>query len=645
VTAAHALVAALARASLGGALLAGLAVATARAFPRMPAAARGALLWLGCARLLLALVPAPAVEIPILPAPASHVRHERVNRVISAASTAEPGVSSSGPRARSAELPVGNDAPAELHDAPAELPVVSEFLWVRLVEAAALATWAAGAALSLVRLARERRRAREIVRGAETVPPGHPARDMWRALGGERRGALGLLPAPRLALSPTVRAPLCAGLLQPTVVLPTAPLPERALRAALAHELGHLRRGDLWLAWVPALAEALLWFHPLARLAAREHAQAREEACDAFALRRAGVDPADYGPLLVAFGTGHRRLALAAAAGAPHVRQLERRLLMLLHVPTTRRARLATAAALLLAAPGLVPVALGSVATPADARAGSAAPARVAQADSPTPSTSAPAVPASHPALPAPADVPGDLPLSQSRPTPPLPPTPPRPPGALAKAPPPPPPPLVGADFLVYTDGENDWIMTDGDDADVAEARALTRGRKGPVLVFGRGGKRYVVEDRAALEPFRALFQDSAGLDAEQARAGLEQARIGRERAELERRRADVDARRADLEVARAEADVQAASGQMGRKALERQGDDLARRMDALGTEMDAIGREADGLGRRMDDIGRRMEQAGRRSEDRARKAQDRATSMLGGWIRSGVARPVGPGG
>jgi hypothetical protein len=33
---------------------------------------------------------------------------------------------------------------------------------------------------------------------------------------------------------------------------------------ALAHELAHLRRGDLWLGWLPAIAQRLFFFHPLA---------------------------------------------------------------------------------------------------------------------------------------------------------------------------------------------------------------------------------------------------------------------------------------------------------------------------------------------------------------------------------------------
>ena len=73
-------------------------------------------------------------------------------------------------------------------------------------------------------------------------------------------------------------------------------------RLALAHEMAHLRRGDLWLGWVPALANALFFFHPLVWLAGREYLQARGEACDAAAVRLTGAPPDEYGRLLLRFG-------------------------------------------------------------------------------------------------------------------------------------------------------------------------------------------------------------------------------------------------------------------------------------------------------------------------------------------------------
>ena len=46
------------------------------------------------------------------------------------------------------------------------------------------------------------------------------------------------------------------------------------VQMALAHELAHLKRRDLWLAGVPMLTQTLFFFHPLAWLAIRESAAA-----------------------------------------------------------------------------------------------------------------------------------------------------------------------------------------------------------------------------------------------------------------------------------------------------------------------------------------------------------------------------------
>ena len=159
------------------------------------------------------------------------------------------------------------------------------------------------------------------------------------------------------------------------------------MRLAVAHELAHLRRGDLWLAWVPALAETLFWFHPLARSAVREYAEACEEACDREALRATGAHPYEYGRLLVAFGV-HRRLTGASAmrCGSPHPHQLKRRLSMLEHFaplsPRMRNAAIALVSAFALV--GLVPLrVVPTSASPRPPRAESAGSIGVAEAPPP----------------------------------------------------------------------------------------------------------------------------------------------------------------------------------------------------------------------------------------------------------------------
>src|SRR5205085_1613154 len=73
----------------------------------------------------------------------------------------------------------------------------------------------------------------------------------------------------------------------------------------------------------------LLFFHPAARIVAREYALAREAACDAEVLQHLGAAPRDYGRLLLRLGVARRPSALAAAQASPSAELLRRRLAML----------------------------------------------------------------------------------------------------------------------------------------------------------------------------------------------------------------------------------------------------------------------------------------------------------------------------
>ena len=105
----------------------------------------------------------------------------------------------------------------------------------------------------------------------------------------------------------------------------------------LCHELVHLRRKDLWLGWVPALAHRIFFFHPLAALAVREYAVAREAACDAEVLRVLGSAPQAYGRLLLRWGVAPRETGLAAAGASPSLQNLKRRLQMLQQTSDSKR--------------------------------------------------------------------------------------------------------------------------------------------------------------------------------------------------------------------------------------------------------------------------------------------------------------------
>ncbi|AEI64452.1 M56 family metallopeptidase [Corallococcus macrosporus] len=202
--------------------------------------------------------------------------------------------------------------------------------WGRALAWLLLMVWGAGVLWQMRGQVKSGLAVRRLRRAAR--PLVHPALEAEvRALS----AAAGLRRAPMLLVSETVASPLATGLLSPVVVLPAEVvrlLPMAALRMALAHELAHLRRGDLWLGWVPALMESLFFFHPLARRAAREYALAREEACDAEAIRLTDAELADYGELILAFGIARAPGSAAALGASSHVDALHRRLSMLEHV-------------------------------------------------------------------------------------------------------------------------------------------------------------------------------------------------------------------------------------------------------------------------------------------------------------------------
>ena len=131
---------------------------------------------------------------------------------------------------------------------------------------------------------------------------------------------------PEVRISHSIAGPLLIGLSRnPVILLPAhlLPPPDTALspeelRLVLAHEMAHLRRFDPLLGLIPALASALLFFHPLVRLASREFDIARESACDAAALAATNDAPGRYAQLLLKLGVlGHSLPLGGVLAGRP----------------------------------------------------------------------------------------------------------------------------------------------------------------------------------------------------------------------------------------------------------------------------------------------------------------------------------------
>ncbi len=91
--------------------------------------------------------------------------------------------------------------------------------------------------------------------------------------------------------------PAVYGLWRPTIVLPRAIIEGRSvqeLEPLIAHEMVHVRRGDLWFALIQALACSIGWFHPMVWLASRRLTIESERCCDEETIARLRCRPTAY---------------------------------------------------------------------------------------------------------------------------------------------------------------------------------------------------------------------------------------------------------------------------------------------------------------------------------------------------------------
>ena len=114
------------------------------------------------------------------------------------------------------------------------------------------------------------------------------------------RAQLGVTRPVSIVESPGVPTPLTVGTFHPMLLLPTglaSRLSETELDAVVLHETAHVKRNDPLLLTAASLLRALLYFHPLVWLAARQIANLAEAACDD-AVLDAGDEPVSYAKLL-----------------------------------------------------------------------------------------------------------------------------------------------------------------------------------------------------------------------------------------------------------------------------------------------------------------------------------------------------------
>ena len=122
----------------------------------------------------------------------------------------------------------------------------------------------------------------------------------------------------RTVLAARTETPYVFGLVRPTIVIP-ADMPAHLREPALAHELTHVRRRDLWAQALWTLLACVYWFHPLVWLARRRAHRLRELCCDAQVVARHPGGSAGYRRALIELATS-RSLRPAAALAMGHSR-------------------------------------------------------------------------------------------------------------------------------------------------------------------------------------------------------------------------------------------------------------------------------------------------------------------------------------
>jgi beta-lactamase regulating signal transducer with metallopeptidase domain len=248
----------------------------------------------------------------------------------------------------------------EMHDDPAgpaftalartaAAPVLS-------IQSILLLLWFAGVAGGSVWLLRAILRTRRIMREARPALPGEIPVDIDAIASGAgwRRPVV-------VKISPVITSPAAAGLWSPVLLLPeglSGKLTAGQWRWTLAHELLHLRRGDLWMQVYQTLMKVVFFFHPAVWIAGRELDARREQLCDAGARALTNVPPHEcaegFLTLLELAGRSHPAPFVAVGISGGH-RRARQRLQQLLSGAGIQSRRFTPWAALIIAALVLLP--------------------------------------------------------------------------------------------------------------------------------------------------------------------------------------------------------------------------------------------------------------------------------------------------
>jgi beta-lactamase regulating signal transducer with metallopeptidase domain len=161
--------------------------------------------------------------------------------------------------------------------------------------------WLAGVAIQCLVLKTQYRRVQFLIQRSS------PCRDeLLVQLVRQMAHAVGARIVPRIRIVSELHSPMVVGFQKPCILWPEAFVHRKSsrlmtedIKIALAHEIAHVVRRDLWWNLLAAVVQTLLFFHPLVWLAGRRYLLAQESACDQMALERARLDRIQFCDLLI----------------------------------------------------------------------------------------------------------------------------------------------------------------------------------------------------------------------------------------------------------------------------------------------------------------------------------------------------------
>ena len=134
-----------------------------------------------------------------------------------------------------------------------------------------------------IQLTRQRRFSKDM-RGTS-----HPLTSLLQDEASFAAKTVGLATLPEIKVSSQNIGPFVTGVIRPIVILPKnfeQSFDHGQRQYALAHELAHVKRYDLWVALVALIFRAVNWFNPLVVLGMNKMRVDQEAACDDFVMRK-----------------------------------------------------------------------------------------------------------------------------------------------------------------------------------------------------------------------------------------------------------------------------------------------------------------------------------------------------------------------